>query len=81
MYNANFDVLIFSSTGLVIQDYCGNVIAALSQNILQPHSVDLVEALVASKIMLFKSVALDMYKGTATSLLEEQFYLQILMYG
>lgn len=37
----------------MIQDYCGNVIAALSQNIPQPHSVDLVEALAASKIVSF----------------------------
>lgn len=54
MYKENFDGAIFSksslaSIGVVIRDSCGNVIAAFSQKILLPLSIDLVEALAASR--------------------------------
>ena len=58
MYKANFDGSIFSELflggiGVVIRDAYGNVIAALSQKIPLPHSVDLVEALAASRAVSF----------------------------
>ena len=57
-YKINFDGVIFESTaraglGVVVRDEEGMVIAALSQNIKLPSSVDLVEALAAQRAILF----------------------------
>ena len=58
VYKINFDGAIFESTartglGVVVRDEEGMVIAALSQNIKLPSSVDLVEALAAWRAILF----------------------------
>ena len=58
VYKINFDGAIFESTaraglGVVVRDEEGMVIAALSQNIKLPSSVDLVEALAARRAILF----------------------------
>ena len=58
VYKINFDRAIFKSMaraglGVVVRDEEGMVIAALSQNIKLPSSVDLVEALAARRAILF----------------------------
>uniref|UniRef100_A0A7N2LNL5 RNase H type-1 domain-containing protein n=1 Tax=Quercus lobata TaxID=97700 RepID=A0A7N2LNL5_QUELO len=54
VYKANFDAALFEHLGLaglgvVFQDSGGNIIAALSQKIKLPQTVELVEALVARR--------------------------------
>ncbi|XP_050280472.1 uncharacterized protein LOC126721479 [Quercus robur] len=58
VYKLNFDGAIFESSaraglGVVVRDAEGMIIAALSQNIKLPSSVDLVEALAARRAILF----------------------------
>ena len=57
-FKANLDAAIFDGFGLVgigvaICDQSGQIIAALSQKIRMPHSVDLAEALACSRAVLF----------------------------
>ena len=42
-----------SGIGVVIRDSWGNIIVALSQKIMLPHPVDLVEALIANWTLSF----------------------------
>ena len=58
VYKLNFDGAIFEGSaraglGVVVRDAEGMIIAALSQNIKLPSSVDLVEALAARRAILF----------------------------
>jgi len=58
VYKLNFDGGIFegsarAGSGVVVRDAEGMIIAALSQNIQLPSSVDLVEALAARRAILF----------------------------
>ena len=58
VYKLNFDGAIFEGAaraglGVVVRDAEGMIIAALSQNIQLPSSVDLVEALAARRAILF----------------------------
>ena len=58
VYKLNFDGAIFegsarAGSGVVVRDAEGMIIAALSQNIQLPSSVDLVEALAAWRAILF----------------------------
>ena len=53
LYKANFDAAYFGNLGMagigvVVRDSEGEIIAALSQQIHEPHSVDAAEALAAS---------------------------------
>jgi len=63
-YKINFDGAIFESSGraglgVVVRDVEGMIIAALSQNILLPSSVDSVEALAARRaIILAQEISL-----------------------
>ena len=43
----------YAGLGVVIRDCNGNIIAALSQKIKLPHSVETVEALAAHKAVIF----------------------------
>ena len=57
-YKANFDAALFDSSnmagiGVVIRDYNGNVIGALSQKIALPQSIEHAEALAASRAVAF----------------------------
>ena len=57
-FKTNFDVAIFDGSGLAgigmaIRDQSGQIIAALSQKIRMPYSVDLAEALACSRVVLF----------------------------
>ncbi|KAK9988485.1 hypothetical protein SO802_028724 [Lithocarpus litseifolius] len=71
IYKFNFDGAIFESSaraglGVVVRDAEGMIIAALSQNIQLPSSVDLVEALAARRAILFAqelSIAHVVVKG------------------
>ena len=54
LYKANFDAAVFEHLGLaglgvVFRDYGGNIIAALSQKIKLPQTIELVEALAAKR--------------------------------
>ena len=58
VYKANFDAAFFGSSGtvgigVVVRDSKGEIIAALSQKILEPHSVDAAEALACSRAVVF----------------------------
>lgn len=58
MYKANFDAAFFDGIGMaglgvVVRDYMGNIIAALSQKIRGPHSVEMAEALACSHALSF----------------------------
>lgn len=58
MYKANFVAAIFdglgmASLGVVERDYTGHIIAALSQKIRSPHSVEMVEALACNQALVF----------------------------
>ena len=58
LYKANFDAAFFgnSSTtgiGVVVRDSKGEIIAALSQKILEPHSVDAAKALASCRAVVF----------------------------
>lgn len=58
IYEINFDGTVFTKLtlagiGVAIRDSLGHIIAAFSQKILLPHSVDLVEAMVASRVLTF----------------------------
>ncbi|KAK7827171.1 hypothetical protein CFP56_031346 [Quercus suber] len=62
IYKVNFDGAVFTeltivSIGVTIRDSSGHIIATLSQKIRLPHSVDLVEAMVASRELTFASVS------------------------
>ena len=63
-YKINFDGTIFESSGraglgVVVKDMEGMVIAALSQNIQLPNSVDSIEALAARRaIILAQEISL-----------------------
>ncbi|KAK7838403.1 hypothetical protein CFP56_019859 [Quercus suber] len=71
VYKINFNDAIFESSarvgsGVIVRDAEGMVIAALSQNMKLPSSVDLVEALAAQRAILFTqeiSVAHVVVKG------------------
>ena len=57
-FKANFDAAVFDGSGsagigVAIRDHSGQIIAALSQKIKLPHSVDLAEALACSRATLF----------------------------
>ena len=57
-YKANFDAAIFQNSGfaglgVVIRDCHGHVIAALSQKIWKPNSVEAAEALAACRAVVF----------------------------
>ena len=58
LYKANFDVAFFGNSGttgigVVVRDSKGEIIAALSQKILEPHSVDAAEALACNRAVVF----------------------------
>lgn len=58
IYKVNFDDAMFTKLtivgiGVTIRDSSGHIIATLSQKIRLPHSVDLVEAMVASRALTF----------------------------
>ncbi|KAK7843642.1 hypothetical protein CFP56_012074 [Quercus suber] len=59
MYKANFVAAIFdgfgmASLGVVVKDYTGHIIAALSQKIRSPHFVEeMVEALACNRALVF----------------------------
>ena len=58
MYKANFDAALFDGLGMaglgvVMRDSMGNIIAALSQKIRSPHSVEMAEALVCNRALVF----------------------------
>lgn len=48
-----FTKLTIVGIGVTIRDSSGHIIATLSQKIHLPHSVDLVEAMVASRALTF----------------------------
>ena len=57
-YKANFDATLFENSnmagiGVVIRDYNGNIIGALSQKIAFPQSIEHAEALAASRVVVF----------------------------
>ena len=58
MYKANFDAALFdglgmAGLGIVVRDSMGNIIAALSQKIRSPHSVEMAEALACNHALVF----------------------------
>ena len=58
LYKANFDAAFFGNSGIagigvVVRDSKGEIIAALSQKILEPHSVDAAKALACSRAVVF----------------------------
>ena len=58
LYKANFDAAYFGNwslagIGVVVRDSEGEIIAALSQQIHEPHSVDAAEALACSRAVAF----------------------------
>lgn len=58
IYKVYFDGAVFTEhtivgIGVTIRDSSGHIIATLSQKIRLPHSVDLVEAMVASRALTF----------------------------
>ena len=66
LYKVNFDVAVFEHLGLaglgvVFRDYDGNIIAALSQKINLPQTIELAEALVARRAVTL-AVELSIHK-------------------
>ena len=58
MYKANFDAALFdglgmASLGVIVKDYTGHIIAALSQKIRSPHSVEMAKALACNRALVF----------------------------
>ena len=57
VFKANFDAAFFGNSGMagigVVCDCEGEIIAALSQKICEPHSVDVAEALACSRSVAF----------------------------
>lgn len=58
LFKANFDAAFFDSIGIagigvMVRDFTGNIIAALSQKMQLPHSVDLAEALARNRVVTF----------------------------
>ena len=67
LYKVNYDAAIFDSLGyaglgVVIRDSTGQIIAALSQKIGLPHSVETTEALAALRAVVFAK-ELSVFKG------------------
>ena len=65
-YQVNFDAALFENLGyaglgVAIQDFAGSIIAALSQKIGLPHTVELAEALAAHRVVAFAR-ELNIYK-------------------
>ena len=58
MYKANFDAALFdglgmASLGVIVKDYTGHIIVALSQKIRSPHSVEMAKALACNRALVF----------------------------
>ena len=52
-YKVNYDALGYVGLGVVIRNCIGHVIAALSQKIGLPHSMETIEALAALRVVVF----------------------------
>ena len=58
MYKANFDAALFDGLGMaglgvIVKDYTGHIIVALSQKIRSPHSVEMAKALACNRALVF----------------------------
>ena len=58
MYKANFDASLFDGLGMaglgvVVRDYSGHIIVALSQKIWSPHSMEMAKALARNRALVF----------------------------
>ena len=59
-YKANFDGAMFGESdeagiGIMVMDYMGQVVSAMAEKILKPHSVDSLEMLAARRAVIFAS--------------------------
>ena len=57
MYKANFDASLFDGLGMaglgvVVRDYSGHIIVALSQKIRSPHSMEMAGALAHNRALV-----------------------------